>query len=879
MAIRRVAVIYDDRDRPETTGVYCRRALESLVEVVHFRPDELATIPREGFDLYLNIDDGMTYHLPDGLSPTAWWAIDTHLNFDWCRQKAKPFDFVFAAQRDGAAQLEAEGIAPTEWLPLACDPDVHRRFDGEKIHDVAFVGNISPGPRADLLGLLHRRFRSMYVGRAYFEEMARIYSAARLVFNRSLKNDVNMRVFEAVACGSLLLTNELVDNGQAELFRDGVHLATYDVPEELLEKAAYYLEHEALRERIAAAGRAEAVAKHTYRHRMQTVLERVGRGAPRPRGRRADPVNGHTAAVPGYYECARPELLALVPDSAKRVLDVGCGAGRLGEALKARQPARVVGIEVVPEAAERARNRLDEVFIGDVENLELPFGPAAFDCVVCGDVIEHLREPGRFLTRVRDWLDPHGRIVASLHNVRHHSVVTALLEGNWTYESAGLLDETHLSFFTRRDMTDLFERAGFRIEDLRVVPGPGYDEWQRLGCPGEVQIGRLHIADMQPEEAEEFFVYQYLIVASQSEREMPARENGPARSSFAQHSENGHGPAAPSAPSAIPAKTALRIAFLGNFEQAWSTEGYAADALERVGHVVHRIHEYGVASAADVLGRIEQFQAGCLLFFKGRIGVDPTDAAAVVRPDPSRLVDVLRRSPVPAYLWYYDRVHGYDAEPSRLEWMRRVAPLCRVAFVTDAGLATTDWANWHVLRQGVSRPTIEMIEVPEQDREDLAFVGQLYGDRWDELVAIRRQFRVNVISNIFGRELSAVIRRHRIILGPSYPSAPGYWSDRVYVVLGHGGFFLAPEVSGMRDEGITPGVHYALLGADPVRDVQDWLARPEERARIARQGQELVLSRFTYEDRVRELCATIAETLTLPTGTKNLPPTQGVAIV
>jgi len=240
---------------------------------------------------------------------------------------------------------------------------------------------------------------------------------------------------------------------------------------------------------------------------------------------------------------------------------------------------------------------------------------------------------------------------------------------------------------------------------------------------------------------------------------------------------------------------------------------------------------------------------------------------------------VLRRSPVPAYLWYYDRVHGYDAEPSRLEWMRRVAPLCRVAFVTDAGLATTDWANWHVLRQGVSRPTIEMIEVPEQDREDLAFVGQLYGDRWDELVAIRRQFRVNVISNIFGRELSAVIRRHRIILGPSYPSAPGYWSDRVYVVLGHGGFFLAPEVSGMRDEGITPGVHYALLGADPVRDVQDWLARPEERARIARQGQELVLSRFTYEDRVRELCATIAETLTLPTGTKNLPPTQGVAIV
>ena len=118
-----------------------------------------------------------------------------------------------------------------------------------------------------------------------------------------------------------------------------------------------------------------------------------------------------------------------------------------------------------------------------------------------------------------------------------------------------------------------------------------------------------------------------------------------------------------------------------------------------------------------------------------------------------------------------------------------------------------------------------------------------------------------MISQVFGRELSSVIRRHRIIIGPSYPSAPGYWSDRVYVVLGHGGFFLAPEVPGMRDEGLEPGVHYAALGDDPVRDIRYWLARPEERARIARQGQETGADRFTYEDRVRELCATIVKTL------------------
>ena len=72
MAIRRVALIYDDQVRHDTTGVYCRRALESLVETVHFRPEELAAIPTQGFDLYLNIDDGLPYDLPEGLRPCAW---------------------------------------------------------------------------------------------------------------------------------------------------------------------------------------------------------------------------------------------------------------------------------------------------------------------------------------------------------------------------------------------------------------------------------------------------------------------------------------------------------------------------------------------------------------------------------------------------------------------------------------------------------------------------------------------------------------------------------------------------------------------------------------------------------------------------------------
>jgi 2-polyprenyl-3-methyl-5-hydroxy-6-metoxy-1,4-benzoquinol methylase len=522
MDIRRVALIYDDTSRPETTGTYCRRALAELVEVEHIRPANLDRAPRTGFDLYLNIDDGLEYRLPPDLRPAAWWAIDTHLNFAWCADRARDFDRVFAAQRDGSAKLEAEGISHATWLPLACDPDVHRKHEVPKRHDVAFVGNVFPGPREDLLGRLRRRFRSAFVGRAYFDEMAEIYSASRLVFNRSLEDDVNMRVFEALACGSLLLTNDLTGNGQAELFQDGVHLATYRDADDLVDKASYYLEREEIRERIAAAGRAEALARHTYRHRMESLLRAAESGLARVRVAPAVvlPAADHDLS---YYSHARPEILALVPGSARYVLDVGCGAGRLGEAVKARQGAEVVGIELDGVAAGAAKGRLDRVIVGDVERIEPDFEPGAFDCVVCGDVLEHLEDPGAFLRRARGWLQPDGFLVASVPNVRHHQVVAGLLEGNWTYESAGLLDETHLGFFTRRDAIGLLEGAGYRVERAWIVPGPGHDEWMAAGSPGEVRVGRLHIAGLPPEEAEEFYAYQFLFRATPEGNPGPGR--------------------------------------------------------------------------------------------------------------------------------------------------------------------------------------------------------------------------------------------------------------------------------------------------------------------------------------------------------------------
>jgi len=252
-----------------------------MAEVEHFPPERLAELPAD-HDLYLCVDDGLDYAFSQRLHPSAFWAIDTHLDFARALRRAKEFDFVFAAQKEGAERLQREGIAHCEWLPLACDPEIHRSLDfardklleGEKRWDVAFVGHVFGEARRQLLEQVQRRFPNSFVGQVPHTEMAEVYSRARIVINASLANDLNMRVFEALSCGALLITNHLEDNGQEELFQDRVHLVEYRTPEEALELIAYYLAHEEERERIAAAGHAEVIAKHTYRHRMERLLAR-----------------------------------------------------------------------------------------------------------------------------------------------------------------------------------------------------------------------------------------------------------------------------------------------------------------------------------------------------------------------------------------------------------------------------------------------------------------------------------------------------------------------------------------------------------------------------------------------------------------------------
>jgi len=167
-----------------------------------------------------------------------------------------------------------------------------------------------------------------------------------------------------------------------------------------------------------------------------------------------------------YVGRIRDEILPLWPGPCERVLEFGCGAGATLAYLKRTGLCRwTAGIELHPEAATRARGQVDLVLEGSIEQLDLPFEPGSFDVILCLDVLEHLVDPWRVLTAVKELLAPNGVVIASIPNIRHASVVLPLLlRGRWDYADAGLLDRTHLRFFTRRTALELFVSTGYRVE-------------------------------------------------------------------------------------------------------------------------------------------------------------------------------------------------------------------------------------------------------------------------------------------------------------------------------------------------------------------------------------------------------------------------------
>jgi 2-polyprenyl-3-methyl-5-hydroxy-6-metoxy-1,4-benzoquinol methylase len=182
-----------------------------------------------------------------------------------------------------------------------------------------------------------------------------------------------------------------------------------------------------------------------------------------------------------YFAFVRKDIEPLLPKRTGRVLEVGCGRGGTLAWLKATGRARwVVGIELFADAAAVARTKLDELHEGDVDQHIDILAPGSFDLILCLDVLEHLVDPWATLRRLQSLLRPGGQLIASLPNIRHHSVVLPLLlTGKWRYETAGIMDRTHLRFFSRATAIDLLQQAGLQLADeLSTYAWGSWDKWK-----------------------------------------------------------------------------------------------------------------------------------------------------------------------------------------------------------------------------------------------------------------------------------------------------------------------------------------------------------------------------------------------------------------
>lgn len=165
-----------------------------------------------------------------------------------------------------------------------------------------------------------------------------------------------------------------------------------------------------------------------------------------------------------YYENEREEMLEFLPARVEHVLDVGCSNGNFGRMVKEKTGAEVQGIEPMKEFADLASEQLDKVYTATVEDAIAQLPDTYFDVIYCNDVLEHLVDPYSVLRSFKAKLKPGGRVISSIPNMRYfRSFFKLLFKGQWRHEDEGIMDRTHLRWFTQKSMIELFEDQGYEV--------------------------------------------------------------------------------------------------------------------------------------------------------------------------------------------------------------------------------------------------------------------------------------------------------------------------------------------------------------------------------------------------------------------------------
>lgn len=213
-------------------------------------------------------------------------------------------------------------------------------------------------------------------------------------------------------------------------------------------------------------------------------------------------------------------LFDAMVDVPRHVLDVGCYCGGAGVAIKRRWPeTRVTGIEPLASAADIAADRLDRVFRGRLEDAtpsDLDMPDAGFDTIICADVLEHLYNPWAAMKRLRTMLANDGVMIASIPNARNLGLITDLAcRGRFEYRGAGLLDITHIRFFTEREIRTMFRQTGYLIEALLHFLEPRFAQIAESADPA-IAVESLRLDGLSADDRRELATLQFVVRASKA---------------------------------------------------------------------------------------------------------------------------------------------------------------------------------------------------------------------------------------------------------------------------------------------------------------------------------------------------------------------------
>ena len=312
----------------------------------------------------------------------------------------------------------------------------------------------------------------------------------------------NFSLLEAMATGMPIVA--LTHSGSP--VKEGVNGFQAERVEDLKDHVKTLLGNRALAQEMGAASR-EIVAREFPLDRFLESWERL--------------INQKVAVwkPKQLYRKERGEVIDRIPAGANRILDIGCGAGSMGRGIRTRWGnVTLVGIEKDAARGFEAKAFYDRVIVADAATWDPDFKEESFDAIVMADVLEHVEDPVSLLRKYVPYLSPQGVLVLSVPNIRYHEILGGLAQGRFDYQEQGILDRSHLRFFTRKTLVELLEQTGLQIETLGANVSSEFSKMaEELARRGEsrtdIDLGSIVLRDQSTEEIRDLFVMQYLVTA------------------------------------------------------------------------------------------------------------------------------------------------------------------------------------------------------------------------------------------------------------------------------------------------------------------------------------------------------------------------------